>query len=90
MRLSEDKISHISHLLVDGIDREGSIEFADTVAAVKTAKEVLTKYSHLEDEVDEVVRKKLTSYSRNLVEGSREWDILYRKHFDEEVIKRWR
>ncbi len=90
MRLSEDKISHLSHLLTDGISRAGWIQFADNVAAVKTAKEILTKYSHLEDEVDAIVRKKLSTYSRNLVEGSREWDILYRKHFDEEILKKWR
>ena len=90
MRLSEDKISHLSHLLTDGVSKTGLVEFSDNLAALKTTKEILAKYSRLEDEVDALVRKKLHSYARNIVEGSREWDVLYRKHFDEEILKRWR
>jgi hypothetical protein len=30
----------------------------------------------------------LASYSRRLIEGSPEWDVLYRKLFEEELRKR--
>lgn len=44
----------------------------------------------MDDEVDQIVRKKLASYGRNMPEGSREWDVMYKKHFTEEMKKRWR
>lgn len=89
MRLSEDKISHISHLLCDGAIREGLMQSPDAIRLVKQTKLLITKYCQLEDEVDVVVRKKLQSYARKMVEGSRDWEVLYRKHFDEEMKKRW-
>ena len=41
-----------------------------------------------EDEIDDFVRKKIRSYSRMIAEGSREWDIMYDKLFEEEKAKR--
>jgi hypothetical protein len=90
VRLSEDKISHISHLLTEGPAREGWIETPDQARLLKATKRVLTHYCHLDEEVEVVVRKKLASYGRGIPEGSREWDVLYRKHFLEEMKKRWR
>jgi hypothetical protein len=34
------------------------------------------------------VRRTLASYSRKIVEGSREWDVMYQKLYDEEFAKR--
>ena len=41
-----------------------------------------------EGQVDRIVRARLASYSRPVVEGSQEWDVLYRKAFEEESRKR--
>jgi len=40
-----------------------------------------------ESEIDRKVRAKLTSYSRGIIEGSAEWEVLYRKTFEEETRK---
>jgi hypothetical protein len=90
VRLSEDKISHISHLILDGLQKGGLATYPDATKILKQTKQVITGYCHLEDEVDVTVRKILQSYSRSIAEGSREWDVLYRKHFDVEMKKRWR
>lgn len=90
MRLNEDKISHISHLLTEGASGQGLIKTEDQARLLKTTKQVLAHYCRLDEEVDAVVRKKLGSYGRKIPEGSREWDLLYRKHFGEEMKKRWR
>jgi len=42
----------------------------------------------LEAEIDKKVRTKLASYSRQIVEGSPEWDVMYRKTAEEEQKKR--
>ena len=42
----------------------------------------------LEDAIDATVRCTLNSYSRKIVEGSREWDVMYQKLYDEELAKR--
>ncbi|MFH1017531.1 MAG: DUF507 family protein [Pseudomonadota bacterium] len=90
MRLSEDKISHISHLLIDGVQKEGLVAFEDRARILKVTKETLTHYSRMDDEADRAVRQKLATYSRNIQEFSREWDVMYKKLFEEEMRKRWR
>jgi hypothetical protein len=40
-----------------------------------------------EEDIDQKVKAKLASYSRGIVEGSTEWDVLYRKTFEEESKK---
>jgi hypothetical protein len=42
----------------------------------------------LEAAIDAAVRRTLTSYSRQIVEGSREWDVMYQKLYEEELNKR--
>jgi len=49
---------------------------------------VITSELKIDDEIDNMVRKTLQSYSRNLREGSSEWEILYEKHYAEQMGKR--
>ena len=41
-----------------------------------------------DDELDAKARSKVSSLKRGVVEGSPEWDILYKKYYEEEVGKR--
>jgi hypothetical protein len=40
-----------------------------------------------EEDIDRKIKVKLASYSRGIVEGSAEWEVLYRKAFEEEARK---
>ncbi len=88
MRLTEDRISHLSHLVIDRLYKDDLADFPDEPAALREAKGAFLTFVHAEDEVDSFVRKKIASLSRNIPEGSREWEVLYRKYFEEEMKKR--
>jgi hypothetical protein len=88
MRLTEEKARHISHLIVDKIYLDDLVDYDDEEAVTAEVKKVLMEYLRHEDEVDSLVRKKINSLSRNVPIGSREWDILYKKYFEEEMKKR--
>ena len=88
MRLSEDRISHIAHLIADGIWRDDLIDFTKEKQALISIKEVISNYLSVEDHADTVARHTIQSLSKDVPEGSREWDILYRKYFEEELAKR--
>ncbi len=51
---------------------------------MKEIKRILAAELAQEQEIDRKVRAKLASYSRGIVEGSSEWEVLYRKTFEEE------
>jgi uncharacterized protein len=88
IRLSESRISHLAHLVMDGLRKEKLAEFPNEGRSLAETKQVLREFFQREDHIDEIVRQKIASLSRHVPPGSREWDILYRKYFEEETRKR--
>ena len=88
MLLSEEKISHISHLLLDGLWQDDLAEYRDEARTLLTVKQTIINYLKTEEEIEEKVRKKIESQSKQIIEGSREWEILFRKYYEEEIQKK--
>ena len=89
MRLSEDKIAHLSHVAFDALFKGGAaLLLEDDGKARRELKQAIARFVKEEDDLDETVRKKVMSYSRKIQEGSPEWDVLYQKHYQEEQKKR--
>ncbi len=86
-RLSESRISHLAHLVLDGLRKAQLGEFPNEGRALAETKQVLHDFFQRDDHVDDIVRRKIQSLSRHVPPGSREWDILYRKYFEEESRK---
>jgi uncharacterized protein len=86
-RLSENRISHLAHLIVGGLGKENLANFSHEGRALAETKRVIHDFFKREDDIDELVRRKIMSLSRQVPAGSREWDVLYRKYFEEEMRK---
>ena len=86
-RLSENRISHLAHLIVDGLWKGNRAGCTHEGRALAETKRVITEFFQREDDIDELVRRKIMSLSRQIPAGSREWDVLYRKYFEEEKRK---
>ena len=88
MRLSNDKISHLSHLLIKRIMQDDNFDiFAEENNVRLEIMKVILHEFEIDDEIDQKVRVKLDSYSRPIIEGTNEWNILYQKLHDEELNK---
>jgi len=89
MRLSEDRISHISHLIQDMLIRNRNVDVLQTEERVlRETKRTIADELKFEDDADEAARRTIQSLSRKVPEGSREWDVLYRKYVEEEMNRR--
>ncbi len=88
MQVSEERISHVAHKILDRLWRDDLMDFPDEARALGAIKSSITDYFAVADEIDAIVRKKLSSYSQAKVPGSREWDVLYQKFFREEAGKK--
>lgn len=86
--LSEDKVSHLSHVILGAVKKSRGVTLKSGEEQIlKEIKKVLaTELAH-EQDIDRKVRAKLASYSRTIVEGSSEWEVLFRKTFEEETRK---
>jgi hypothetical protein len=86
--LSDDKVSHLSHVILGTVKKSPLIRIKSEEGKVlREIKRVLAAELAQEGEIDQKVRARLASYSRGIVEGSPEWDVLYRKTFEEELRK---
>ena len=91
MMLSEDKVSHLSHVLLKGLVGRKLVTVLDEENKVRAEiKRTIIAELKIGEEMDAVIRRKLQSFSKKIVEGSPEWEILYRKYYREEEIKRGR
>ena len=88
MRISRDKLNKLAHTVADtlaDIDAVGFMEDRNTIRqeARKALEELLTA----ETKLDAAARLKIASQRKIILEGSQEWEILYRKYYNDEVRK---
>ena len=85
-RLSDNRVAALARAVLRVIAAEG--EVLSERAALVESKRILAEYFQRDDKIDEIVRRKIASLSRQVPPGSAEWDILYRRYFEEESRKR--
>ena len=84
MSISEDRVFHLAHKIVERIWRDDLADWTDERRALECIKESLAAYFHVAEEIEEAVRAKL----KTKIPGSRDWEILYHKFYQEELAKR--
>ncbi len=85
MKLSEARILYLARESLAKIRDEGLAEIPNFSLALRQARELIVEFAQKDDAA---VRHKIASLKRGVVEGSAEWNILYRKYRDEELRKK--
>lgn len=88
MRISRDKLNKLAHTVADTlaeIDAVGFLEDRNTIR--QEARKALENLLNQEAMIDTAARQKIASQRKIILEGSQEWDILYRKYYNDEVRK---
>ena len=86
MKLSREKILHISHLILAHLDKDDGVEyFAEPQEIRGQIVQIFMNELKTDEAIDAAVRKKIETQKRQIQEGSDEWDVLYRKYYEEEM-----
>jgi uncharacterized protein len=86
VKLSREKILRLSHLILDHLNKDEEIEyFADPQEIRGEIVKMISDEMKADEAIDALVRRKIESQKRTIQEGSDEWDVLYRKYYEEEV-----
>lgn len=88
MIISEDRQTHLAHIIADTIWDDDLVDFVDDELAMRAAKRAIAEFVKEDEEIDRQAREKVSSLKRNVIEGSPEWEVLYRKYYEEERNKR--
>jgi hypothetical protein len=87
MKLSEGRLSFLAHRILDALRREKLVEVENERLALAEVKRALGESSERDARIDAAVRQRITSLSRRVPPGSREWEVLYQKYLEEEMRK---
>jgi hypothetical protein len=88
MKLSRDKINHISSLIVRDFEKRDDLDYKEDLNDIRLEiTRVMTEKLDFEDRAEQEARKTLASYSKKMHEGSPEWEILFQKHYVENLTK---
>lgn len=88
MILSEDRQNHLAKLLTDKVWGDDIVDFSDDDEAARTARKAVALFVKEVDDIDTKAREKILTLKRGVMEGTHEWEILYRKYYEEEKNRR--
>ncbi len=86
-KLSEERISHLAHLIIDKLWKDDVVDFNDEGLALRVIKEAFAEIVKAYEDADKNVRAKI---SPDIPEGSREWTMQYKRLYDQELTKIWK
>jgi len=86
--ISEDRQMHLAHKITDAIWEDDLVDYKDEDLALRLAKKAIAEFVKEDVDIDQKAREKVASLKRNVTEGSPEWDILYKKYYEEERNRR--
>ena len=87
-KLSREKVNFLARQILKILESNDQVEFLDDpneirLIVVKAIEEEMKLYEML----DKKAVEKIQSQKKAIEEGSREWEILYRKYYNEELSK---
>jgi len=86
MRLSREKIVRISHQVTDLLVKSDEVEFIEDRDTIRQhIVQTITNVLREEEKVEAEVRKRISSQKKEILEGSEEWDLLFRKYYSDEL-----
>ena len=86
MRISREKIVRLSHQITEVLVASDDVEFVDDRDTIRQqVVQILTAALKDEEKVELEVRKRITSQKKEIIEGSEEWDVLFRKYYADEL-----
>lgn len=87
MFISDERIGALATLITETLLRERYIATTDPQLPLQVARRAMGKYLQTEALMDQRARAKIATLKRGVPEGSREWEILYQKYYEEELNK---
>jgi len=88
VRISRDKLNKLAHVVADTLAEIDEVEFLEDRNTIRQeARKALEHLLVEEMRIDQAARQKIESQRKIILEGSQEWEILYRKYYNDEVKK---
>ena len=88
IRLSREKVNYLSRQILNKLFENDEVEFLDESNEIRLSiVNIIEEEMDLYENIDKKAIDKIETQKKSIKEGSREWEILYRKYYNEEITK---
>jgi hypothetical protein len=88
VKLSRERVLRLSHLILEYLNADDEVEYyAEAQEVRQEVLKLIEAEMRTDEAIDALVRRKIESQKRQIPEGSDEWEILYRKYYEEESAR---
>jgi len=88
IRLSREKVNYLSRQILNKLFEDDEVEFLDESNEIRLSiVNIIEEEMDLYETIDKKAIGKIETQKKSIKEGSREWEILYRKYYNEEITK---
>ena len=88
MKLSREKVLRLSHLVLHALNNDDGVEFFADVQEIRgEIVHMIEAELRTDEAIDAIVRRRIETQKRPIIEGSDEWEVLYRKYYEDEATR---
>jgi uncharacterized protein len=86
LRLSREKVTRLSHLVAEALRVDPEVILKTDLNEIRLEiVKVLNNRLKIDEMLDQKVRDRIASFKRKIPEGGQEWQVLYRRYYEEEI-----
>ena len=88
MRLSHERCVHLSHQVINMFEDDDRVEFLSDPNDIRLMiLKILEGEMARQEELEESIRRRILTQRRDIPEGSAEYEVLFRKYYEDEMKK---
>ena len=86
LRLSREKVTRISHQIAEALRTDPAVILKTDLNDIRLdVIKLINNRLKIDEMLDLKVRERIASFRRKIPEGGQEWQILYRRYYEEEL-----
>jgi hypothetical protein len=88
LKLSRNKVNYLTRLVVDYIENNEEIDYLGDIGDIRLKVfHLIMDELRMYEDIELNSKERISAQKKNIPEGSREWEILFRKYSNEELEK---
>lgn len=88
LKLSKNRVNYLTKLIVEHIQTSDDIDYSGDIGDIRfKLYHLILNELNLFADIETAAQEKIVSQKKNIPDGSREWEILFRKYSNEELNK---
>lgn len=88
LKLSRNKVNCLTRLIIEYIEIDEELDYVEDIGNIRLKLfHIIMNELRMYEDIENNAKERVNSQKKTIPEGSREWEILFRKYANEELNK---